>query len=189
MEIQRSTGTFFHTMLATVLAVGAANWSYAATTTPRQSSESFNKAILNESTSPSYVMITLIDAESQQRRLVCVTANLLLGAIGRENRSGDKIVDRSTLTEVALASPEHVFRFHRLALANLPTSYSEDAMSAARTLLSPYSLEELKERFSLVSQSRFNLNDYDSGAIACALIEHGLSPKMADRSGQVYVSR
>lgn len=186
MQTQSSICSSLRAVLATVLLIGTAN-SSCATTTPVQSPESFKAAILNGSTSPSYVMITVFDLESEQSRPACLTANLLLNAIDRENRSSDKPVDRSTLTEIVLASPDHVFRFHRLVLATMPVNYSDDAISAARTLLAAYSSEELEERFSLVSRSRLNQRGYDRGAMACALIERGLSPKRADWSGQVYI--
>jgi hypothetical protein len=137
------------------------------------------------------VLITVIDARTGQARSVCTTANFLLGAIDREYELGHDAAGFSKGVEIALKSQDHVFRFqHQAALDNIPVRYSEDDLQAARNFLAPLPLDELKEKFSsLYANQRLDTEGYARDAIACALIERGLSPKMADLSGQVYVER
>jgi hypothetical protein len=154
---------------------------------PRQSYEA---AFRNNSTSPSYVRISVIDGETGQGRSVCTTANFVLGAIHREYGLGYGAADLAKALEIALKSEDRSFRFHQpAALANIPSRYSEADLAAARAFLAPYSTSELKAKFStLLAGARLDTKGYARDAIACVLIERGLSPKMADIAGIVYVT-
>ena len=156
-----------------------------------QSSDSYEAAINNLSTSPSYVEIFIAEGEAGQPKPICTTANFLLGAIHREYGLGYDTSDLSKAAEIAIKSSDRVFRFRqRSALDNIPMKYSANDLSEARALLAPFSADALKEKFSsLYSQYRLPTNGYARDAIACALVERGLSPKLADISGQVYVDR
>jgi hypothetical protein len=73
---------------------------------------------------------------------------------------------------------------------NIPRTYSEDELRAARAFLAPLSTDELKDKFSsLLANRRLDTTGYARDAIACVLTERGLSPALADISGQVYVPR
>jgi hypothetical protein len=156
-----------------------------------QPRESYEAAIHNYSTSPSYVMISIAGGETEQVKQVCTTANFLLGAIHREYGLGYSAADISKVAEIALASPDHTFRFRQpTALANIPLRYSDDDLAAARSFLAPISTDELRTRFSsLLRESRLSTDGYARDAIACALLERGLSPRSSDISGQVYIAR
>jgi hypothetical protein len=156
-----------------------------------QSRASWEDAFRVISSSPSYVMITVVDARTGQARRVCTTANFLLGAISREFDLGHYTAGSAKDVEIARQSLDHVFRFQRqAALDNIPSRYTEAELQAARDFLAPLSLEELIDKFSsLYANRRMDTRGYARDAIACVLIERGLSPKMADISGQVYVER
>ena len=156
-----------------------------------QSRESFVAAIRNHSTSPSYVMISIVAAYKEQPKPVCTTANLLLGAIHREFGLGYGPDDLSKAEEIALASPNHTFVFRQpAALANIPIRYSDNDLASARKLLALLPTDELRAKFSsLYSEFRLPTSGYNRDAIACALMERGLSPRLSDRSAQVYIAR
>jgi hypothetical protein len=141
----------------------------AASAAPIQSQASFEKAIGNHSTSPFYVLISVVDDNTGQSRTFCTTANFLMGAIQREYGIGVGRDDIAKADAIAIANKDHVFHFRKQeALDNLRMTYSEDELAAARASYAAPSVAEGKR-----------------DAVACVLIEHGLSPYMADRSGQV----
>jgi hypothetical protein len=156
-----------------------------------QSRESYEAAIRNYSTSPSYVMISVAHAYTEQPKPVCTTANFLLGAIHREFGLEYGPADVSKAVEIALASPDHTFLFRQpAAFANIPIRYSDNDLAAARRFLAPIPTDELRIKFSSLSREfRLPTNGYNRDAIACALIERGLSPRLSDISGQVYITR
>ena len=143
------------------------------------------------STSPAYVLITLIDARTGLARPICTTANFLLGAIDREYELGHDRDAIAKASEIALKAEDHVFRFQRqAALDNIPVRYSGAELLAARGFLAPVSTDDLKSTFStLYADRRLDTKGYANDAIACVLIERGLSPKKADISGQVYLDQ
>jgi len=157
--------------------------------TTEQSRTSYEAAIRNQSTSPSYVLISVADSETGQLKRFCTTANFLLGAIHHEYGLGYGPADVSKAMEIALGSQNHVFRFHeKAALNNIRATYSEDDLATAAALLAPLSTEELRTKFSsLYKASRLQTDGYGRDAVACILIGRGLSPKLSDISGQVYI--
>ena len=180
-------------LLPVLLLAGVAQsaWGDAPSVTSVQSSESYEAAIRNSSTSPSYVLIFVGGDEGGQPRSICTTANFLLGAIHREYGLGYGSTDLSKAADIAIKTLDRTFRFHQLpALNNIPVRYSFNDLDKARAFLAAFSTSELTEKFSsLYGEKRLPTNEYSRDAIACVLIERGLSPKLADMSGQVYVDR
>jgi hypothetical protein len=174
-----------------VLAASAQAGVFSDRHVPVQSRESYEAAIRNYSTSPSYVMISVAGGEIEPAKVVCTTANFLLGAIHREYGLGYDAADVSKAIEIALANSDHIFTFRQpTARANIPMRYSDDDLAAARKLLAPIPTDELMRQFSSPSHEfGLAINGYNRDAIACALIERGLSPKLSDISGQVYIAR
>jgi hypothetical protein len=157
-----------------------------------QSRQSYEAAFRVISSSPPYVLITVIDDNTGKAQRTCTYANFLLGAIELEyglRERGASGVMKST--EVVLQNRSHVFHFRNSeALRNIRVRYSESELSAARALLAPLPTDELTSKFSsLYSDRRLNAKGYAKDAIACALIERGLSPKSDDISGQVYIEK
>lgn len=156
-----------------------------------QSQSSFETAIRNRSTSPSYVLISVAGGGTGQLKPVSTTANFLLGAIHHEYVPGYRPADSSKATEIALGNREHTFRFHeKAALDNVRPQYSDNELAAAQALLAPLSTDALRAKFSsLYSQLRLPTDGYNRDAMACALVERGLSARLSDRSRQVYIDQ
>jgi hypothetical protein len=156
-------------LLSFGLAAAACQAQSATGAAPMQSQASFETAIGNHSMSPSYVLISVVDDNTGQSRTFCTTANFLMGAIHREYGIGFGGGDIAKADAIAIASKDHVFHFRRQeALDNVRMSYSEAELAAVRESSAPPSVA-----------------GGNKDAVACVLIEHGLSPHMADRSGQV----
>lgn len=157
----------------------------AAEKPPTQSADSFATALRDDSTSPFYVLITVVDDATGQSRTRCTTANLLLGAIHIEHGLAFNSEGSTNARSMALANTSHVFHFSKPeALANIPMNYSPHDMEEARRLIQPLNDQQLHERFS----ARGDLQAWDTAtksARACALVERGLSVRMEDRSGQL----
>jgi hypothetical protein len=181
------------TVLVAIATVGAPCHSevLASGSTAVQSRESYEAAIRNHSTSPSYVLVSVSTSENGPATPICTTANFLLGAIHTEHELGYTKADSKRAVAIAIENLTHVFRFRKQAAVNniIPVRYSENALTTARSQLSGFSSDELKAQFSLLRGSHFLVNADTREAIACVLIERGLSPKSDDRSGRVYIDQ
>jgi hypothetical protein len=169
-------------LLSLLLATGAA--AHDSQANPGQSRASYEEALRNKTTSPSYVLILLAGDSEESKRPLCTYSNFLVGAIMREMG-----VDHLQAEQIALDNSEHVFRFTKqAALDNLARRYSDADLADARALLAPYSVEELQQAFSPEAKpSPLPPNKVKREAIACALLERGLSPRAADISREIYV--
>jgi len=140
---------------------------------------------------PSYVLITEIDGNTGKSRQTCVTANLLMGAIHRENELGNDAEDQMTALHIALTTPDHVFAFtKRTALENIPHDYSDEQLSQVRDALKPLSKAQLVDaasRETALNNLKAMPHNARRDATACVLIERGLSPGMGDVSDQIWV--
>ena len=176
-------------LLAAAAALAAPAASSGPAAVPVQSAASFAAAVGNRSSSPSYVMIAVAADFAAEPQRICTLAPFLLGAIVREHDLPSDAAGLARAAEIALDSPNHMYRLRDpAARANVGPLYSETELAAARTLLAPLSTDELKRRFgSLSAAGRLPLNGYSRDAVACVLLERGLSPRSDDRSGQVFV--
>ena len=161
----------------------------------QQSDASFSAAVLNESTAPSYVMITEVDGNTGTERQTCVIANFLLGAIHREN---DLAFDRDgsiAAQHIALTTKDHVFTFRKqAALDNIPHYYSQEQLSQVREALMGLTNADLlnaSQRGSALGQLGAGHGGIAHNALrdatACVLIERGLSPGMGDITDELWV--
>ena len=104
----------------------------------------YERAIKNGSTSPDYVLITVVNAGSGSRRTICVEASFLLGAIQRE-----KLASNDKVEAYALAQKDRMFRFAQAAaLQNVEPRYSEKILTEMRESLKGYSNDELRDGFT-----------------------------------------
>ncbi len=169
----------------------AATAAGAATHAARQSDASFAAAIKNQSTAPSYVLITEIDGNTGKSRQTCVTANLFMGAIHLENELGYDTEDQMTALHVALTTPDHVFTFtKRAALGNIPHYYTDEQLAQVRDALKPLTEKQLRDataREAALDKLGALAHSARRDATACVLIERGLSPGMGDISDQIGV--
>ncbi|MBB5606144.1 MULTISPECIES: hypothetical protein [unclassified Janthinobacterium] len=155
-----------------------------------QSAASFEAAVSNISTSPSYVMVTIADANTGLERQICTTANFLAGAIHFEYGLGNDHAGLKRATELALSNTSHRFVFTKqTALDNVRIEFTPQDLEKVRAWLAPLSNEDLMAGAHPWTQreSAYYAHRYRD-AVACVLIERGLSPYQADLSGQVVVA-
>jgi hypothetical protein len=80
-----------------------------------QNGDHFRAALLNDSTAPSFVLITVKNGRDGSAKTGCTEAPFLLGAIHKENAiPHDEAGDRKTL-EIALSAKGHTFTFRNPA--------------------------------------------------------------------------
>jgi len=158
---------------------------------PRQSDASYEAAIHNLSTAPSYDSITVIDSRSGVSRTTCTTANFLLGALHREYGFGYDAAGRSRVEQIALSNRSHIFRLEKKeAIDNIPFRFSMDDLALARGQWKDFSPSQLRDFVSShgpIQQagSPGRPKEYETvrDVMACVLIEHGLSPRQGDLAG------
>jgi hypothetical protein len=163
---------------------------------PAQSQASFEAAIHNHSTAPSYVLITVVDSRSKSVRTTCTTANLLMGAIHREFGLEYDKASQAKAEEIALANKTHVFHLaKREALKNIPYSFSQSDLEAVRAKLASLSIAQLRDGFANTGSlhSIYRVEPWERhqayrDATACVLIERGLSPGMGDRTDHIWLA-
>jgi hypothetical protein len=164
---------------------------------PSQSQASFEAAVRNQSTAPPYVLITVVDARSEETRSICTTVNFLLGAIHLEYGIEYDREGQVRAQQIALANKSHVFHFTtQETLANIPLHYSQNDLAFVRTELQTFSVSQLREGFSAFGKlhSIYHVSPMERSnayrdATACVLIERGLSPVMGCRSSQLWLEQ
>jgi len=149
-----------------------------------QDHEHFTKAIMTQSTSPYVVLITIVDDRTGQSRSGCTSAPFLLGAIHREMNLPYDLPSIKSAEQIALGNTAHVFHFSKQdALDNVAFSYSDRDLDRARDILRSVGVGSLT-RLDLEKRRVFGPLQW-SHALACAVIEHGLSARITDITGQV----
>ena len=153
----------------------------------------FRRAVIEETTSPFYLLFTLYDAKSGTDQVVCTTANFLLGAIHIEHRLDYDEPGERAARKIALTTPLHRFTFtRRKALENVRRSYSDRVLNDVRRLvarLSPPELKRLNPLTQIYDKRDWELNKAYRDATAHAMLERGVLVYMDDRSGGVYIAQ
>lgn len=161
-----------------------------------QSQTSFEAAVANASTAPSYVLITVVDDGLKTQRSTCTTVNLLLGAIHREYGLEYDAKGVAAAKRIALANQSHVFHFSKAeALKNVPSYFTDDDLRSVRSKLATLTVEQLRDGFSTSGTLHSIYQDQPGerhrayrDAAACVLIERGLSPGHGDVSDQLWIA-
>ncbi|PLT18871.1 hypothetical protein CXP34_02415 [Ralstonia mannitolilytica] len=121
---------------------------------------------------------------------------MLLGAIHLEHDIPFDQSSRADADKLALSNSGHTFRFAKpAAVANIPITFTDSDLAFVRDKLNGLSEAEFRDGFSvhgklhsiymgLPLKQGYAYRD----ATACVLIEHGLSPRMADISGQIRIA-
>ena len=165
---------------------------------PIQSQASFEAAVRNHSTAPPYVLITVVDEKAGKVRSGCTTVNAFMGAIHMEYGLGYDPAGEARATDIALTSQDHVFKFkNRRALENIAFAYSGAVLNEIRGKLSGLSEQQLRDGIAtsgslheLYQGKRpWQVHDAYRDALACVLIERGLSPGMGDPTDQLWVAK
>lgn len=176
-------------MLGTLILVAAA--TSASASAQVQPAASYEAAVRNASTSPSYVMVTVVDANTGLERTTCTTANLLAGALHQQYGLAYDAEGVRQATALALSNAAHRFTFSvEAALRNIRASFSPEELAEVRARFAPLSERELRDGFGTKPWGRLHDALPDRryrDAVACVLIERGLSPYMADRTGAVTI--
>jgi len=163
----------------------------------QQSDASYESAIRNQSTSPSYVMITVVETKTGVVRPTCTGANFLLGAIVIEDGLSYDRDGATRAMQIALRNRNHTFKFSKQeALRNVERHYTDEELANIRRALQGRSVSEVLQA---VNSDR-TLTELVHGrtfwerywglqeAAACVLIERGESPVLADITGQLFVT-
>lgn len=160
-----------------------------------QSAASYEAAIrgsfVNVTTSPAYVMITAVNANTGEEHLTCTTANFLSGAIQKESGLQFDAQGLRKAEALALSNEAHRFIFsNEEAWRNISPFFSDQELAEVRERFSSFSDKELRRGISEIPRDI----GYDDSArrryksaVACFLIERGLSPYRADITGAVNV--
>jgi hypothetical protein len=167
--------------LATVLS--APTWAQAV-----RAEANFEEALLDHSTSPYYVKIKLTDLTSGKSIDTCITANLFLGALHIEHAYPYTAAGIKAVQTFAISSRSRAFSFRsRKALENMPWHPSKAELSSGTAFVSGKpSLALRPDRLAVFYKGGVRERER-MAAIACALLDRGLKPRLADLSGDLYV--
>ncbi len=156
-----------------------------------QPEQSFENAIRDDSTSPLYASITVIDARSGVVQNTCVFGQDLLMAIHREYSLGFDASGRAKVQDIALMTPEHKFQFwNQDALDAIPFQFSASDLVIVRARFASISDEDIRSGFAIKPwgclHEAYREPRYRDAA-ACVLIERGMAPAVDDRSRALYL--
>lgn len=177
-------------VLCLALCAGVAG---AAPHVARQSDASYAAAFRNQSTSPSFVLVTVIDGNTGESRPTCLPADFLLGAIHIENGLGWDPEDQGRALQAVFRNSSRVFTFeNEKALYNVARHYTDAQLDALRKALQGKSVPEVVDagmHDAAVQRLVPGKDGFDGfrSALVCVLIERGESPSMADMTGQILV--
>jgi hypothetical protein len=157
----------------------------------------YRKAILDDSTSPLYVLFTLHDTKTGTNRPVCTGGNFLVGAIHMEYHLDYDAAGEKRGHDIALRQPGHKFAFttHK-ALKNIDPGYTPQMLAEARHRFSGRSTTELRRAVDKGEVEKFCRRGHDvviwdrwQAAVAHVFLEHGILVGSADITGALYVER
>ncbi len=163
----------------------------------KEAKDYFADALYNESTSPSYILITVINVKTGTRQTICTQAPFLLGAINREYHIPYTKSGIQKTIAIALASKDHTYRFSQAdALKNVRPGYTPQILAQVQKRVRNISTPDLVKGLSYnrVLNSDGTLHDIyrKSGkwyayrdALAYVLLERGLHAKVADITGSL----
>jgi len=146
----------------------------------------FTRAIQNESTAPNYVLITVVDDNTNKRRLLSTEAPFLLGAIHSERKISYDAAGVNKVRQFALSCKDRTFHFSSSdALKNVSARYDENILVEMRSALKNLTDDQLRKGFRCDGKGLDKLytdkpsREYSAyrDAIAHVLLERGLLPR------------
>lgn len=141
----------------------------------------FETALRNESTSPSYVLVTIDDGSS--RREACIAAPFLLGAIHKEFRIPYSSAGNAEALRRALSAQGRAFHFRSpAAIKNVTPRYSENTLREVQERIANVPTEQLRKAVAAECRATEKRD-----ACAHILLKKGLPCRIADRSGSLLV--
>jgi hypothetical protein len=150
-----------------------------------QDEKHFKTAVLDHSTSPYFVLVTIVDDRTGQSRTGCTEANFVLGAIHLELNLAHDSASIERADQIALQNADHVFHFSKQkALDNVAFRYTQTDLERARDFIRSHGTKWLLGTPVAAQQAALGSLQW-SDAFACAIIEEGLSARMVDMTGQI----
>jgi hypothetical protein len=147
---------------------------------PVQDQAHFEAAFANTSTAPSFVLITVVDDRTGASRTGCVESNFVAGAIRLETG-----VPSEEARQTASHNSTHVFHFSKQkALDNVPFRYTQAELDQARDFVRKHGIDGLLQAMKTQDPELGEL--LWSAALACVLIENGLSAIRGDMPANIF---
>jgi hypothetical protein len=156
---------------------------------------SFTKAILDRSTSPYFILITVINDSTNSSELITTEAPFLLGAIHIEYSIPYSESGSTEVEKIALSNTSHVFHFKRSAsLKNIGMFYNNQILSEVKKKLDALTRDNLLEQ---IRNPKSELHKIYQGrgkgayipyrnAVAHVLLEKGIAVRRNCRSGNLF---
>jgi hypothetical protein len=157
----------------------------------------FRRALANDSTAPSFALITLVSPNGESTRQIAIPAPFLLGAIHSEYHLDYDDSGTARAKQIALTQRDRVFQFKNpAAVNNVQPRYSEQELAIARERLNGLGKAEVLAGFRGGSgkldalYNRLPGNKYAAmrDAIAQLLIERGFLVGIGCFAGVLTVS-
>jgi hypothetical protein len=151
----------------------------------------FKNAIEDESTSPYFIVITVVNDSTGNAQTLCTTANFFLGAIHIEyaipyDSSGERVAEL-----IVLSNHSRIYHFaKRASLDNIPITYDSTILNQAREKLSTMTDPRHGRAFDskpVVFKPPEGLEKYPD-AVAHVLVESGFRVRRADVTGQLLLN-
>lgn len=173
----------------------------AAPARPEYTQQMYTKALSNNSTGPSYLLVTVRTSPTAPGRVVCVVAPFLLAAIDQEYSLARTLKDGERRQQIALGSAGRSFTFDKPeAYRNVQPQYTPEILEEARRLVRPMSQEQLIREldrkdagegkgihaFYRSKTKRFSAY---RDALAHACLERGILVDQGDLGGGLYTHR
>jgi hypothetical protein len=155
----------------------------------------FKKAVLDKSTEPYFVLITVINDSTNSNSLITTEAPFLLGAIHIEHSIPYSENGSAEVERLALAASNRIFRFKKPnALKNIGHFYNDQILGEIKKKIGDLSREELisqvadsKSALHKIYQERTKITYIPyRNAIAHILLENGIAVRRNSKSGNLY---
>lgn len=168
---------------------------FGQTKTPILNYPLYKKALLNESTAPNYILVS-VKNENSQFEIICIVAPFLLGAIHKEFDIAYSVNGERKALDFALKNKEMKFSFQNDSAAqNIKPRYTTTILKKVFNYFSEMSTYDLLNRPSSYKSYLLNILktdkiDYASyrDATAFLLLKRNILPTRGCVSGNLYVT-
>jgi hypothetical protein len=148
----------------------------------KQRHDHFQAALQSRSSSPFYVIVTVVDDRNGETRTGCTAADFVAGALHREMNLPKGIGSFERVRQIMSENEDHVFHFSNPgALANVQFHYTEDDLVVAREFVQTHP----DEIATYTKRAKGYPIALQRDAFICALIEEGYQVRTGCRSGDI----
>jgi hypothetical protein len=152
--------------------------------------ELFARAIANHTSSPSYVLVTVVSGAMQRRVTVCIPAPALLIAIRDELGLHDDAGGNAKAEQFAMEREQAVFHFGtRKAWKRAAPAYDQDVLQDVEERVKGLSTEQLRDGVAQPGGPLHEIYRASSDwpayrdALAHVLLEHCVAVRLSERGG------